>query len=70
MTGKSYRQVAAELAARYPALSRGRIEGIMLEEHELLFAPTLEDTVPAILLEATLERIEMELQRLPAADVS
>ncbi|TPW75595.1 hypothetical protein [Schumannella soli] len=49
-----------ELAVRFPAVPRGRVEAILVEEHEILLGGEPGDVMPELLREAVLERVERE----------
>jgi hypothetical protein len=61
---ESYDAAATRLSSQFPQLTSGRILGIMSEEHDLLLGFDPADVIAPIVIEATLERIQMELERL------
>lgn len=67
-TAESYDAAATRLSAQYPQLTAGRILGIMSEEHDLLLGFDPADVIAPIVIEATLERIQMELDRIVRPD--
>jgi len=68
MSVESHRQHAERLAARFPQVRPQRILAMMAEEHELLLGFDPEATIAPIVAEATLERVEMELEKLGIAE--
>lgn len=54
----TFEQVVIRLSHDFPTVSRGTIQRIMLEEHDLLIGVQPGDIVPPVLVEATIERLE------------
>lgn len=67
---ESHRQHAERLAAEYPHIRTQRILAMMAEEYEMLFGFDPDSSIAPILAEATLERVEMELEKLGIASAS
>jgi hypothetical protein len=49
-----------ELFVRFPSVPRGRVEAILVEEHEILIGGEPGDVVPELLRDAVLERVQRE----------
>ncbi|GAB3410035.1 hypothetical protein GCM10027515_29850 [Schumannella luteola] len=49
-----------ELLVRFPSVPRGRVEAMLVEEHEILLGGEPGDVVPQVLRDAVLERVERE----------
>jgi hypothetical protein len=67
---ETYEQLTARLAAEYPTVPRGRIEGILVEEHDLLVGLRPGDIVPFVVAEAVAERLDREVARAGGASVA
>jgi hypothetical protein len=64
---ETFEQLSARLSHEFPTITRGRIEGIIVEEHDLLIGLRPGDIVPGIVAGAVIERLERELARLRSA---
>lgn len=62
-SSETFEQLVERMAAASPDLTPAQIEGIVIEEHDLLTGLTPGDVVPAIVAEATAERVARLSQR-------
>lgn len=62
-SSETFEQLVERMAAASPELTSAQIQGIVVEEHELLTGLLPGDVVPAIVVEATAERVARLSQR-------